>query len=195
MPAFTETLCDRELVQGCLAEEASNEIWRQLFVRFHAYLLVTVRRELGSDGASPDRVQEVVQRLWYALLTQAPKLLSRFDETRCPLRTYLGTLAKQRARWDYLRRHRSERQQVSLSEAQLRDQVMRELPEEAMQEEFLACLTATERDFFLYDLHGRPSPQTLGSRSPAYARLLSMRILHKWQAFWQREDGQAGSRN
>ena len=184
MRAFTNLpLTDRQLVDACIANSASEEIWWQLFSRFHAHLLRTVRSELVMDRATPDRVEEIVQKLWCALFANPSRLLGLFDERRCSLQTYLGALAKRRARWDAQRRQSLAHREVPLTEASMLKLAVCEFPERILREEFLACLTPTERDFFIHELHGKRSPQTFAIRSPGYRRLLLSRILHKWHVY------------
>jgi len=179
---------DQELVDACLSGSATKEIWQQLFDRCHIHLLRVVRRSLGADAVSEDRVEEIVQSLWCEVVFHAESLLGPFDAARGTIKNYLGKLAWQCAQWhQQCRRRRYRGQEIPLWQIPEDKIAITELPRGALEQDFLGCLTPGERDFFLYDLHGEPSPKSRTQRTDAARWHLQKRIIDKWRAFWQRE--------
>jgi len=90
-------LQDQDLVNRCLAKEAGA--WSQMYARFHAPLMASVRAFLGQGGRDAHLVEEIAARVWYALVRDDFWLLGRFDVQRgCRLSTFLSLIAKAQAR-------------------------------------------------------------------------------------------------
>lgn len=84
---------DRGLVDRCVAGDANA--WEELYSRYHDGLQATVRVWLGSGHSDPNLVDEIVARVWYAVVVDGGELLGRFDPARgCRLSTFLGSIAK-----------------------------------------------------------------------------------------------------
>jgi len=187
-------LSDQEMVKACLSQSATEQNWDRLFKRCHAHLLRVVRRELRAESANEDLAQEVVQNLWFTLSARRQELLGPFDPTRGTIQAYLGKLARRHTHWDYQHRRRGKKREVNLWEIPEEKIAVTELPRGALEQEFLECLTAEERDFFLYELHGEPNPEPRPPRSDASRWHLQERVLNKWLAYRQPDHGEKNSR-
>jgi DNA-directed RNA polymerase specialized sigma24 family protein len=140
-------LQDRELVNRCLARETGA--WSQMYARFHAPLIASVRAFLGQAARDYHLVEEIAARVWYAVVRDDFWLLGRFDVERgCRLSTFLSLIAKAQARLLL----RSERRRRTREHAVARYEI--ELPGDnglysLSGEEFIATLSPAERRFLV----------------------------------------------
>lgn len=140
-------LRDRDLVDQCLAHQPGA--WSQMYARFQAPLVASVRAFLGPAGRDPYLVDEISARVWYALVRDDFWLLSRFDVRRgCRFSTFLSLIAKAQARLLL----RSERRRRSRERAVAKFEI--EEPNSGglyslSGEEFIATLSPAERTFLV----------------------------------------------
>ena len=137
---------DRELIERCLLGD--QEAWNTLFQRYQKRLVTVVRSWLRLQVRDEDLAEEIVSRVWLALLRHDRKLLERFDPGRgFQLLTYLVGLARN----EVLRHNRSERRRIRREFVASSSRQQTEEPNwELMQgriEEFLATLTPREREY------------------------------------------------
>lgn len=140
-------LQDRQLVDRCLTQEPGA--WSQMYARFHAPLLASVRAFLGQAGRDPHLVDEIAARVWYALIRDEFWLLARFDVRRgCRFSTFLSLVAKAQARLLLRseRRRRTREQLAAKSEVERPDSTGLA---SVSGEEFIATLSPAERTFLV----------------------------------------------
>lgn len=165
---------DRRLVDRCLAGEA--DAWDELYHSFHGGLVATVRLLLGPAEWDINLVDEIVARIWYALVNRDGELLDRFDTSRgCRLSTYLAQLARSEIssffRSERRRRNR-ERIASRTGHEAAEDQMAAEF------EEFFATLTPREKEFCAAILLGH-DPNAAETFSATNAWKLQSRIRSK----------------
>lgn len=164
---------DRALIDCCLSGEASA--WTTLYQRFHNPLLVAIRALLRDTAADYNLVDEIAARVWYAVIRDDGRLLSRFDTSKgCRLSTFLSVIARSEARQYF----RSERRRSAREQFASRDEVQGNSSEMLMsattEEEFLATLTPSERAYFTTALS--PSPE---SPEPTYSTENAWQLSHR----------------
>ena len=77
-------LCaDGLLAKRCLAGEVAA--WEELYAQCHEPLLISIRIMLGPQSADASLVDEIAARVWYALVANDGKLLSRYKPSRAPV--------------------------------------------------------------------------------------------------------------
>jgi DNA-directed RNA polymerase specialized sigma24 family protein len=162
------------LVDRCLSGQ--SDAWDELYHRFHAGLATTVRMLLGPAERDINLIDEIVARIWYALVSRNGELLGRFDVTRgCRLSTYLAQVARSEISSFFRseRRRRNRERIASKSGCEAAEDLTA-----AEFEEFLRTLTPREREFCGAVLLGR-NPTAVDSFSPTNIWKLQSRIRRK----------------
>lgn len=163
---------DRLLVDHCLSGDATA--WSQLYDRFHASLLASIRAFLGRAGQDAHLVDEISARVWYALVRNEFELLAKFDPARgCRLSTFLSVLGKSEARLLL----RSERRRKTRECVASRPEIEHPdgLGAGLADDEFLATLSPRERAFYLDILVSTGDP----SGDLAYSRQNQWQLRHR----------------
>jgi DNA-directed RNA polymerase specialized sigma24 family protein len=138
---------DRELVERCMAGEPTA--WSQMYERFHASLMTSIRAFLGRAGHDFHTIEEIAARVWYALIRNDFELLSRFNPARnCRLSTFLSMLAKSEARLLLRSEKRRKTREHAASKTEHDGQKPRQTQEAISEQEFLDTLTPAERTFY-----------------------------------------------
>jgi hypothetical protein len=137
---------DHDLVQQCLAGE--EHAWERMYARFHPPLLKAIEFMLGRNARDVHLIDEIAARVWYSLLRDGARLLSRFDpELELRLATYLRGLA----RIEIMRNARAERRRISHEllggRRILEDHRFSDWQLSAAVDEFAATLTPREQEF------------------------------------------------
>jgi DNA-directed RNA polymerase specialized sigma24 family protein len=164
-------------VERCLADSA--DAWAELLRRFRAPLLRAIQRSLGSWGRDCDRVEEVLSRLWEALMADNYRRLRAYDAGRASLGTYLASRARRLAtgRWRALARHRAE--QLGERAHEVVSLAPSPWPAEAVPSGYLALLTPRERDYLQSVLLAAAGTAGAWRFSRAYAAQLERRLREK----------------
>lgn len=137
---------DRLLVDRCLA--ADPNAWAELYDRFHRGLLASVNLMFRPCELDSDVIEEIVARVWYAIVANGAELLSRFDpERNCRLSTYLATIARHEAHGLFRSERRRRRREGVASRPNWEDAFAAEQYTQAEIDEFLETLTPREREF------------------------------------------------
>jgi hypothetical protein len=166
---------DRLLVDRCLAGD--GEAWDEMYRRFHATLLASIRSQLSPGVGNLELVEEIAARVWYSLVAKGGDLLNHYDPRRgSRLSRYLSILARSEAT-RFFRGERRRRGRERLASRKHADWGgLCESLSRLDLEEFLATLTRRERDYFELYLLRQP---TTSSLSPANRWQLSRRIRGK----------------
>jgi DNA-directed RNA polymerase specialized sigma24 family protein len=137
---------DAALVRRCLAGD--EDAWTDLYRRYHASLLRHVERLLWPGPDRADRAEEVLARLWYALVRGRGAPLHRFDPARGPLGGLLAAVARQQL---YRLCRSARRPGHTLRPLPARDIAAppaEPVSERVLLEEFVGRLTPTEARFY-----------------------------------------------
>lgn len=173
---------DLHLVSRCIKGDAAA--WSELYQRFHQHIQHSIRSVLGSMARDTSLVDEIGARIWYALVRNDCQLLGRFDVSRgCQLSTFLGVIAKHEAK-QLLRSEsrRRNREHVASRPDLCLDQSGREI-NTALEEEFLAILTPSERKFYSDILVSDPNAVPAQEYSQSNAWQLTHRVKAKLTAY------------
>jgi RNA polymerase sigma factor (sigma-70 family) len=137
---------DRRLVDRCLA--ANPDAWTELYQRYHRGLTAAVDLMFASCQLDADVIEEIVARVWYAVVANGAELLDRFDPARnCRLSTYLATIARNEARGMFRSERRRRSRENIASRPNWEPECAAELYTQAEIEEFLSTLSPREREF------------------------------------------------
>ncbi len=137
---------DRNLVDRCLAGD--QFAWETLYRECHPALVDSVKILLRSYAADEELAEEIAARIWYLVVQDDGDLLNRFDAERdARLSAYLAALA----RYQVLTYFRSERRRHARESNAKRIDGTTHAESEgepaARLDEFLATLSAREREF------------------------------------------------
>ena len=149
-------LADSRLAKRCLAGEPAA--WDEFYAQCHRPLLLLIEVMLDADHADSNRVDEIVARVWYALIENDGRLLARYDPQKGGrLITFLRTVAKT----EVCRHFRREGRRQSCERIALRERPAHQRADDpqttASLGEFLPTLTVGEREFYEDHLAGRPA--------------------------------------
>jgi hypothetical protein len=137
---------DRLLVERCLLGEVAA--WEELYSQHHSALCFSIRSSLTPACRDANLVDEIVARVWYALVRNDGELLDRFDP-QWGLR--LATFLRGLARLEIMQYFRAEqRRRKREAKAGRRPPSVNTLPDcqiAAMLDEFTATLTEGEQRF------------------------------------------------
>jgi DNA-directed RNA polymerase specialized sigma24 family protein len=134
------------LVARCLAGD--EDAWTDLYRRYHASLLRYVEHLLWPRPDRADRAEEVVARLWYALIRGGSAPLRHFDPARGPHGGLLAAIARQQLYRHCRSARRPGRRLVALPPGDLAAPPTDPLSERVFLEEFARRLTAAEIRFY-----------------------------------------------
>ncbi len=138
---------DRQLVDDCLAGDSGS--WSRLYQACHPKLWAAVASFLREFAADIDLVDEIVARVWYAVVRNEGELLSRYEPQRgCRLTTFLVAIAKSEAKQYFRSERRRKRRETLVSRTEV-DPFSDSLPNATVcHDEFLSSLSPTERNFY-----------------------------------------------
>lgn len=169
---------EAQLVAACL--RGDDWAWERLFRSCQRALLLSIKLMLGPEARDESLVDEIAAQVWLWLV-ENDRRLRHFDSRRGRLVTYLAFLAR-----DSVQRHRrSERRRAAREEraatadSRTIDQSLASF--ESSLDEFLATLTAREREFCEQYLLSSPDVGGDRSYSPANLRQLRRRVFVKLQ--------------
>ncbi|MBI3466180.1 MAG: sigma-70 family RNA polymerase sigma factor [Planctomycetes bacterium] len=178
LTASSKADTDRQLVDRCLKGDPTA--WDTMYHLFHHGLMASVKLLLGPGAWDKNLVEEIVARVWYALVSRDGEVLDRFDPSRgCRLSTYLAQLARSEiSRFFRSERRRRNRERTASKSGPnaMENQWESEL------EEFLETLTPREKEFCANVLLGE-SPESLASFSSTNAWKLQSRIRGKLRGY------------
>ena len=180
---------DRQLVDRCLSGESAA--WDELYHGFHNGLVATVRLLLGPSEWDINLIDEIVARIWYALVSRDGELLGRFDVRRgCRLSTYLAQLARSEIS-SFFRSERRRRNRERIASRLGHETAENEIAAEF--EEFFRTLTPREMEFCAAVLLGG-DPAAAESFTATNAWKLQSRIRKKLRHFFSECDSSAALR-
>jgi DNA-directed RNA polymerase specialized sigma24 family protein len=176
---------DTRLVKRCVAGEVSA--WEELYTQCHEPLLFSIKVMLRPGNADPNLVDELAARVWYALIKDDAKLLSKYDSRRGALLiTFLMSVAKSELTHHFrTEKRREKRERIALT-GKLAHHSNDEVQTAASLAEFLPALTSREREYYDDHLLGHPGNgdcSAAGSFSLSNARQLEHRIRGKLLRF------------
>jgi len=137
---------DSELARRCVAGEVAA--WEELYNQCHDGLTASVKMLLSGRSDDANLVDEITARVWYALVADDGKLLTRYDPRRgARLVTFMRAIAQ-----DILRRHvRSERRRLKWETKATRDRPKHHAADvdrvDNSLNEFLGSLGTDDRQF------------------------------------------------
>lgn len=180
-------LSDAALVQQCLGGD--EVAWEQLYYRCHPGLLRAIRFLLEPESRDINLVDEIAARVWYQLLRDDARLLSKFDPERdCRLLGYLVGFARN----EIMQHARAERRRRSHEavggQLLLRSQRASNWPIGPLLDEFAATLNRRERQFLKEFLLLPPAGEKEAAQeeiSPTNVWQRRHRIRFKLKAFMQ----------
>jgi DNA-directed RNA polymerase specialized sigma24 family protein len=132
------------LVERCIRGEVSA--WEEIYRKCHDPLCLTIRTRLGRFGNDPHLVDEIAARVWYAVVDDDGKKLTKYDARRGGgILTFLQMIARS----EISRYFRTERRRLNRELASLLHKNKHDVGESATTSlsEFLTTLTPHERDF------------------------------------------------
>lgn len=138
---------DAALAKECIA--GNVQAWEFLFAEYHSFLEKAARELLRLWNSDISMAEDVVSKVWYALVDHDGELLSRYDLTRgVRLKFFLLALVK-----DFVRRHIRSEKRRSDRESVARNQRPWCEPDEitldsVMFSEFWESLSDREQAFF-----------------------------------------------
>jgi DNA-directed RNA polymerase specialized sigma24 family protein len=137
---------DQGLVTRCLAGD--QRAWEQLYEERHPPLVEAIKLLLGPYAKDMHLVDEIAARVWYALLRDDARLLSRYDAQR---ESRLGAFLMGLAQIEIMRHVRAERRRQT-HEFQGGQRILVErraadMDVSAMLREFVSLLTPPEQEF------------------------------------------------
>ncbi|MBN2292706.1 MAG: sigma-70 family RNA polymerase sigma factor [Pirellulales bacterium] len=173
---------DAALAKRCVAGEVAA--WEELYSQCHDPLLFSIEVMLGPGNADKNLVDELAARVWYTLIKDDAKLLSKYDYRRgAQLITFMMPVAKSElSRYFRDEKRREKRERIALAGKTPHDTSH---PDMSLAE-FLPTLTRREREFYDDNLLGYPvngSNSATGTFSLANARQLKHRIRTKLLKF------------
>jgi DNA-directed RNA polymerase specialized sigma24 family protein len=156
---------DARLVARCIAGEVAA--WEELYAQCHSRLQTFVSKRLGPDRRDPELVDEIIARVWYALVADDGKLLERYDPAwGARLITFLRALAKGMVSNYFRTEHRRRtRERVAIGEKSPRYVADTGEPESLLAE-FRATLTSHESDFMGEQLLAEISDDAAAAHRP-----------------------------
>jgi DNA-directed RNA polymerase specialized sigma24 family protein len=174
-------LADRRLVDDCLTQ--GGEAWSRLYAACHDSLMAAIRSFLRGMSADVDLIDEIAARVWYALVKNDYELLARFDVTRgCRLTTFLSMLAKSETR-QYFRSERRRKHREATASRPEADYSGEAGSTGLYQEEFVTCLSPSERTFYENVLLSDPLALSERTYSQENAWQLRHRVRKKLHLF------------
>ncbi len=182
-PSKRELLkADAALAKRCVAGEV--QAWEEFYDQCHEPLLFSIEVMLGPGTADKNLVDELAARVWYTLIKDDAKLLSKYDNRRgAQLITFMMPIAKSElARYFRDEKRREKRERISLTGKTPHDYGQPDLS----LGEFLPTLTRREREYYNDCLLGYPidgSGSSEGTFSLSNARQLRHRIRCKMMRF------------
>jgi hypothetical protein len=139
-------LSDAALVQRCLGGD--ENAWEQLYYRCHPGLLRAIRFLLEPESRDVNLVDEIAARVWYQLLRDDARLLSKFDPERdCRLLGYLVGFARNEIMQNARAERRRRSHEAVGGQLLLRSQRASNWPIGPLLDEFAATLNQRERQF------------------------------------------------
>ncbi|MBN2021550.1 MAG: sigma-70 family RNA polymerase sigma factor [Pirellulales bacterium] len=151
---------DRRLIDRCLRGEETA--WEKLYYRCHPGLIRAVRYLLGvTEIRDPNLVEEIAARVWYLLLRDDARLLSRFDPERdCRLQAFLVGFARNEI-LQYLRAERRRRShEATGGRLLLAGQRSSQTPVDSLLDEFASTLSQREQEFLAQYLLSPPEEES-----------------------------------
>ena len=141
---------DARLAKRCVAGEVPA--WEELYAQCHEPLLFSIKVMLGPGDADLNLVDELAARVWYTLVKDDAKLLSKYDSRRgSRLITFLMTVAKSELSHHFRdEKRRQKRERIALY-GKSAHHSNAEAQTAASLAEFLPTLTNQEREY--YDDH------------------------------------------
>ena len=173
---------DVALVKRCVAGEV--QAWEILYNQCHEPLLFSIEVMLGPASADKNLVDELAARVWYTLIKDDAKLLSKYDSRRgAQLITFMMPIAKSElSRYFRDEKRREKRERIALAGKSPHDSGQADLS----LAEFLPTLTRREREYYNDYLLGYPidgEGSSGGTFSLSNARQLRHRIRSKLMRF------------
>ena len=86
---------DQQLQEDCLAGDPAA--WRRLVATHETLLLAHIAQHVPIDREAGDTAEDVLQKVWFALLEHDCRRLRDYDPARGSLATYLKAVASQQA--------------------------------------------------------------------------------------------------
>jgi DNA-directed RNA polymerase specialized sigma24 family protein len=137
---------DARLVERCIAGEVSA--WEEIYRQCHNPLCTAIRIQLGRAGADSHLVDEMAARVWYALVDQDGKQLTKYDSRRGSILTFIRLIArKEVSHYFRAEQRRLKKELAGFAERNRRDSAEQGESLTSMMAEFLTSLTPRERDF------------------------------------------------
>ena len=151
MSMSQELIEDRQLVDRCLLGD--SKAWSKIYHLHHDRLLMAIRTLTFGNQANAELVDEIVARVWFAVVDNDARLLDRFDPQRgCRLIAFLTGIAK----FETLNFFRSERRRKRREEyvSQAVEQQLETQWQQRMEiEDFTNLLTPGEQKYLACELN------------------------------------------
>jgi DNA-directed RNA polymerase specialized sigma24 family protein len=170
---------DDVLVQRCLAGDPCA--WQALFDGYHRPLLYYVLRLLGGVAGRADLADEIMGRLWYALVEEGCDRLSHFNPARGRLGAFLTMIVRQQVQ-QWFRGHAGPRRLVPLPRVQRSAPDAEPLSLSTLLEEFEQRLSPFQRRFLRDELLAPAGGEPADELSDG-AKKLRQRIADKFRAY------------
>jgi DNA-directed RNA polymerase specialized sigma24 family protein len=107
-----ESLSEQDLMARCLTGDQSA--WNFLFNTYKAPLTFQIKSMVKEKSNDQDLVEEILERVWEALVEKGMDRLRVFDPKRCKLIGYLTTIAGQQYGQMVRSRRKRERHEIPL---------------------------------------------------------------------------------
>ncbi len=176
---------DAGLVKRCVAGEVAA--WEALYAQCHEPLLFSIEVMLGPGLTDPNLVDELAARVWYSMVKDDAKRLSKYDSRRgAQLITFLMTAAKSEVAHHFRTEKRREKRERIALYGKSPHHCNDEMQTVASLAEFLPTLTNRERQYYDDHLSGYPvngDGSATGTFSLSNARQLKHRIRSKLLRF------------
>lgn len=175
---------DRQLIERCLAGNVTA--WEGLYAQCHTPLFALVRGMLHTADA--DLIDEIVARVWYALVADDGALLTRFDPARgARLITFMRTIAQNEAKKYFLAEVRRREREVIATRERSASETLDGLSSHIVMEEFLTTLSPGDRIFCLQHVLATCPSGIIGDPTEGARWQHTRRIYKKMLAFLRQE--------
>jgi len=178
-------LADASLAKRCVAGEVPA--WEELYAQCHEPLQFSIQVMLGPGNADLNLVDELAARVWYAMIKDDAKLLSKYDSRRgAQLITFIMSVAKSELSHHFRdEKRREKRERIALHGKSTHHSSYEEQTAASLAE-FIPTLTNREREYYEDHLLGYPGNgdgSAAGAFSLSNAQQLKHRIRSKLLAF------------
>ena len=175
---------DERLAKRCVAGEVAA--WEEIYAQCHESLLFSIKVMLGAGDADLSLVDELAARVWYAMIKDDAKLLSKYDSRRgAQLITFLMSAAKSELSHHFRNEKRRKKRELIALHEKSAHHSSEELQTVASLAEFIPTLTNREREYYDDQLLGYSGGDSsaAGTFSLSNARQLRHRIRDKLLRF------------